>query len=97
QPFEDKAFFSPTDAVKTTINWGDDDARKGRFYLDAGDHSGSQPWAHGPSSFHPGLVNHGLGDGSVRSVTEKIDPRVYMWLITRAGGEPVNEFHEEQL
>ncbi len=90
---EGESFYAPTDSARTTINWGND--RKGRHYLSAADHSGSKPWTHGPSSFHPGLVNHLLGDGSVRSVQEDIDPTLYMHLITRAGGEPVNEFFED--
>jgi hypothetical protein len=53
----------------------------------------STAWVHGPSSSHPGVVNHLLGDGSVRSVSDGLDAALYMHLITRAGGEPVNDFH----
>jgi len=89
-----QTYWSPVQNVRTTINWGSDDPDDGKCYLPAADHSGSQPWVHGPSSFHPGLVNHLLGDGSVRSVSEDVDPAVYMLLITRAGSEPVNEFFD---
>ena len=32
---------------------------------------------------------------SVRSVSDGIDPTLYMHLITRDGGEPVNDFHQQ--
>ncbi len=47
----------------------------------------NQP-AYGPSSAHPTVVNHSFIDGSVRSVAKDIDVSVYMFLITRAGGDP---------
>jgi prepilin-type N-terminal cleavage/methylation domain-containing protein len=42
----------------------------------------SQPYA-----FHPGIANHAMGDGSVRSLNEDLDIRQYARLVTRAGGE----------
>ena len=50
-------------------------------------------WVHGPSSEHPGVVNHVLADASVKSVSEGLSATLYMHLITRNGGEPVNDFH----
>jgi hypothetical protein len=47
----------------------------------------NQP-AYGPSSAHASVVNHLMVDGSVRSVAKNIDVSVYMFLITRAGGDP---------
>ncbi len=47
----------------------------------------NQP-AYGPSSAHPTVVNHLFADGSVRSLDKNIDVSVYMFLITRAGGDP---------
>lgn len=42
----------------------------------------------GPSSDHLGsIVNHGFGDGSVRSITADIDQSVYLGLSTVNGGE----------
>jgi prepilin-type processing-associated H-X9-DG protein len=38
-------------------------------------------------SQHPGGVNVGLADGSVRFLKETIDQRVWWALSTRAGGE----------
>ena len=46
----------------------------------------------GFSSWHTGIINVVLADGSVRGVTEKIDVRVYRALMTRAGGESSAEF-----
>jgi len=43
-------------------------------------------------SFHHGGANFGLGDGSVRFVSESIDLRVFGALCTRAGGEVVADF-----
>jgi hypothetical protein len=88
--------------TKTTINYGDDqkvDATTGKvtllYMLKSSDPPppGGLGWVHGPSSSHPGVVNHMLGDGSVRSVSDGLDATLYMHLITRAGGEPVNDFH----
>lgn len=43
-------------------------------------------------SYHEGVVNAALADGSVRSVSESIDLQVWRSLGTRAGGEVVREF-----
>ncbi len=47
----------------------------------------------GIKSHHPGVVNVTFCDGSVRSVSEGIDPNVLQGLITRNGGEDVSDFH----
>ena len=44
----------------------------------------------GPSSMHPGVINHLLADSSVQTIQDTIDPAVYDALVTRAGGEPVS-------
>ncbi len=41
----------------------------------------------GPSSGHPGVVNHLMVDGAVRSFSKRIDFCIYMFLITRNGGD----------
>ncbi len=43
-------------------------------------------------SFHPGMVNALLMDGSTRSVSENVDVFVWRSISTRAGGEVVGEF-----
>ncbi len=43
-------------------------------------------------SFHPGLCNFVMGDGSVRSISEYIDDSVLAFQITRAGGEVVGDY-----
>ena len=47
----------------------------------------------GIKSHHPGVVNVTLCDGSVKSVSQGIDPVVLQSLITRNGGEDVSNFH----
>ncbi len=44
--------------------------------------------AYGPSSAHPGVVNHLFCDGSVHSLRKDIDYAAYFFAITRAGGDP---------
>ena len=84
----------PAEGTKTTLNRGNAAANPKEFYLAAGQQG--IPWLHGPSSHHwGGIVNHLLGDGSARGVKDKIDPKLYMHLITRSGREPVNAFFEE--
>ena len=42
----------------------------------------------GPSSDHAGgIVQHVYGDAHVEGLTDGIDPNVYLWIITRNGGE----------
>jgi type II secretory pathway pseudopilin PulG len=43
----------------------------------------------GPSSMHRnGLVNHVFADGHVVAISDQIDPNMYLWIVTRNGGEP---------
>ena len=44
---------------------------------------------HGPSSEHPGVVNHLFVDGQAKNIADGIDANVYFHLITRRGNEPV--------
>jgi len=83
----------PVAAVKTTLNYGEDTTDPKTKYLPQG--PDGIVWVRGPSSSHPGLVNHLLGDGSVRRVQEGTSAKLYMHLITRAGDEPVNAFFED--
>jgi len=48
---------------------------------------GYRAW--GPSSDHSGgIVNHVFGDGHVTGINDGIDPNMYLWVVTRNGGEP---------
>ncbi|QEH32341.1 Type II secretion system protein G precursor [Aquisphaera giovannonii] len=49
-------------------------------------------WYGAPYSFHPGGVNVGMGDGSVRFVKESAPVSVLSALSSRDGGEIVSEF-----
>ena len=42
-------------------------------------------------SFHTGVANAGMGDGSVRSIRASVDARVMASLVTKANGEVVSE------
>jgi prepilin-type processing-associated H-X9-DG protein len=50
----------------------------------------NQWYYQGFKSFHPGGVNIGFADGSVRFLKQSINVRTYMALSTRAGGEIVS-------
>jgi len=80
----------PNSGVRSTLNYGNDSPPEFTYYLPKSRHSGKENWLHGPSSHHPGVVNHAMCDGSVRGISVSLEPRVYMHLITRAGGEVVN-------
>ncbi|MCA9074731.1 MAG: DUF1559 domain-containing protein [Planctomycetaceae bacterium] len=46
----------------------------------------------GPYSFHIGIVNTSLGDGSVRSISENINAQLWADLVSRNDGNVVGEF-----
>ena len=60
------------------------------FTLSTGKDGKTIPWTHGPSSNHPGVVPHLFADGSIHYLSTNISPAVYMHLISRSGGEPVD-------
>ena len=67
-----------------------------RFYDHDFDHaSGSgndaKRW-YGPSSAHPGSVQHAFGDAHGKSINDTIDRDVYLHLVTRGGGEVGTDF-----
>ena len=51
---------------------------------------GNRP-TYGPSSGHPGVVNHLYVDGSVQSLTKDIDYAFYFFSITKNNGDVVGE------
>ena len=76
----------PAKGTKTTLNLGNEASNPVAYYLMSGPQGIA--WLHGPSSFHPGVVNHLFGDGSVRSIQEDLSPTIYMHFITRKGHDP---------
>jgi prepilin-type processing-associated H-X9-DG protein len=42
------------------------------------------------SSYHPGIANAAMVDGSVRAFKESVNQAVFMGLGTRAGGEVIS-------
>jgi len=64
-----------------------------RFYFKQFVHAGSsgaeERW-YGPSSAHPGSVQHAFGDAHGKSINEDVDRDAYLQLVTRAGGEIVS-------
>jgi prepilin-type N-terminal cleavage/methylation domain-containing protein len=52
-------------------------------------HGGPRRW--GPSSRHPGVVQHGYADGHAEAVNDAIDGSVYLHMITKNGREIVKE------
>ena len=46
----------------------------------------------GPGSDHSGVTNHVFADGSVHSLRNAIDVALYMFLITRKGGDPTPDW-----
>jgi len=90
-PYGDVTTTGP-DAVATYLNYGEDGDRTGkRFYTRY--RTGNR--IHGPSSEHPGVVNHLFGDGHVKCISDGVNANLYFHLITRRGSEPVEEYLEE--
>jgi hypothetical protein len=80
------------------LNVGPSTAFAGTRYLPTGavtnpNLAGATPnyRAWGPSSDHAGgIVNHLFGDGHVDGINDGIEPNVYLWVVSRNGGEPQN-------
>jgi hypothetical protein len=53
-----------------------------KYYQPISPHGGG-PRIWGPSSFHPGVVMHGFGDGRVETINDDIDKTVYVQLSQR--------------
>lgn len=68
---------------KTYLDWDYD-----KFPYDDGGISTSSI-KYGPSSHHAGVTNHLFVDGSVHSISNEIDAALYMFIITRNGGDPM--------
>jgi hypothetical protein len=72
------------------------DAKKLGTYLswdyNASPYDPSLPMKYGPSSNHNNVVNHLFGNNAVRSISVNVDPALYMFVITRSGGDPADLF-----
>jgi hypothetical protein len=53
-------------------------------------HRNNVPRWFGPSSGHTGIVQHGFADGHGRAINDDVGREVYLHLVTRAGGEVVD-------
>ncbi len=72
---------------KSGLNKGDPDAPD--YFQSTNPHGG--PRVFGPSSNHPGVVQHCFADGHGRPINDTIDPTVYLRMITVAGRETDSE------
>lgn len=80
-------------AGQHSMQWGPegDDSTPIYFQKQQDGWPGDEDREWGPSSFHAGsVVVHAYADVHVQTLTPEIDPSVYMWLITRSGGENVD-------
>lgn len=90
----DGTSIAPVDAG-SSLNWGPTTTNTLAVYLPQGACVGDpnitvvRLW--GPSSNHAGgIVEHVFGDGHVEGMNDSMDPNVYLWVVTRNGGEPQN-------
>jgi len=94
----EESTITPADMNLTYLAWDYDGTAgtTGGPYDDSGipkDGSGPQgmpsnPIRKGPGSNHTGVTNHVFADGSVHSIRNAIDAALYMFVITRKGGDP---------
>jgi prepilin-type N-terminal cleavage/methylation domain-containing protein len=75
-------------ACRHSMNVGPDSNGLGPKYRETW--AGQMAWQFGPSSSHGGgSVNHLFADKHVQALNPQVDASVYMWLVTRDGGEVV--------
>ena len=74
----------------SALNYGDNRNVAPKFLVQTNcPHSGvGRDW--GPSSQHPGVVQHGFGDGHAQAIADTMDASVYLYLITSNGREPID-------
>jgi prepilin-type N-terminal cleavage/methylation domain-containing protein len=80
----------PTTNCSTALNKGDTKGVTANFYQAADGKNphvttGQRIW--GPSSRHPGVVQHGFADAHAEGIADGVDPSVYLHQITRNGRE----------
>ena len=49
----------------------------------------ADPTQSGQSTKSGGAANYLFADGHVESISDKIDPNIYLWMTTRNGGETI--------
>ena len=89
--------------VPTWVGWDYEQPPRGDGpYVPAPFETAGQTWGTaaqlpaGVSSEHPQVVNHLWGDGTVHSVNKELDAALYMFIITRTGGDPGSEYHSHE-
>jgi hypothetical protein len=81
-------------ACDHAMNKGDTKGDRARYYQGSGKGnphlggSGDRVW--GPSSRHPGVVQHGFADAHAEGISETTDRNVYLHMVTRNGREVDN-------
>jgi prepilin-type N-terminal cleavage/methylation domain-containing protein len=73
------------------LNKGDTKGELAKFYqgnVKSNPHGPNRVW--GPSSRHPGVVQHGFADSHAEGISETVDRDVYLHYITRNGREVDN-------
>lgn len=86
------ATFNPNAKVKCTVNSIDSTDCDWTSMQDGTSATVATYAAITSRSFHTGIVNSVLMDGSVKTISENIDNNLWRSLSTRAGGETVGEF-----
>ena len=87
--------YGPNNTVSCALNKGSnrsgtDDQMKWYQQAAQNPHGGNErKW--GPSSRHPGVVQHCYGDNHAKAITEEVDPDAYLWIVTRNGRETIEE------
>ncbi|MBL9162395.1 MAG: DUF1559 domain-containing protein [Planctomycetaceae bacterium] len=80
---------SATDAGSSPSESPNGSTKTAYFYQKPFVH-GPQPRIFGPSSAHSGdIVLHGFGDGHGAAINANVDRNVYLWQVTRNGGEVI--------
>lgn len=92
-----KWIINPQMGNPTALDYGPTAADPKRAYYAKDGDPLARTW--GPSGGHPigTMVLHAMGDGSVRAISNDIDPQVYFKLITCRGGEFVPMPDEAQI
>jgi hypothetical protein len=81
-------------ACDHALNKGDTKGQRERYYLGSTRQNPHNPPADrvwGPSSRHPGVVQHGYADAHAEGTSETIDASVYIHIATRNGREVDNQ------